>query len=208
MSTRPPMNEFALQSRPGGGREEDRSLMALVAGGNAHARRVLLTRIAPRVQRICMAVLRNKDDADDASQLALLDVLRAAASWRGDGSLERWCDRLAGRRAVRCAKRETRQRSLLDNEADPQAIAAPRQSESLGERLPRALQDYLDALSPERRQALVLKHALGYSVQEIAKELEVAEGTIKDRLVVGRKQLRKMIARDELVGAFAGGSGT
>ncbi len=179
--------------------------MMLVAKGNAHARRVVLTRVAARVQRVCMAVLRNAHDADDASQLALLDVLRGAGSWRGEGSLERWCDRLAARRAIRFAQRETRTRRQVDAHADLHTLPAPASDGALEERLPRALQEYLDALSPERREALVLKHALGYSVAEIASELGVAQGTVKDRLVAGRKQLRKMIARDQLPETLAVG---
>ena len=49
----------------------------------------------------------------------------------------------------------------------------------------------------------MLRHVLEYSVREIAQMVEAPEGTVKDRLVSARKQVRKMIQREREI---AGGS--
>jgi len=66
----------------------------------------------------------------------------------------------------------------------------PGQSDRIG------LDAVLARLSPLRREALVLRHALEFSVEEIAELTGAPPGTVKDRLVAGRKQLRRMLERD------------
>jgi DNA-directed RNA polymerase specialized sigma24 family protein len=51
----------------------------------------------------------------------------------------------------------------------------------------------LQRLSRERLQAFTLHHALDYSVEEIAELTGSPVGTVKDRLVSARKQLRKLL---------------
>jgi DNA-directed RNA polymerase specialized sigma24 family protein len=47
---------------------------------------------------------------------------------------------------------------------------------------------------------LVLKHALGYTTDEIAELVDKPVGTIKDRLVAARKQIRRSILRELRIG--------
>jgi DNA-directed RNA polymerase specialized sigma24 family protein len=49
-----------------------------------------------------------------------------------------------------------------------------------------------------------MKHSLGYTTQEIAALTNSPVGTIKDRLVAARKQLRKLIGRDQRFGPIGG----
>ena len=55
------------------------------------------------------------------------------------------------------------------------------------------LDTLLNRLSHERFQAFVLHHGLDYTVDEIAELTGSPPGTIKDRLVMARKQLRKLL---------------
>jgi RNA polymerase sigma-70 factor (ECF subfamily) len=56
---------------------------------------------------------------------------------------------------------------------------------------------YLERLAPRRREAFILRHALEYTVEEIAELTGAPPGTVKDRLVNARKQLRRMLDREE-----------
>ena len=51
----------------------------------------------------------------------------------------------------------------------------------------------LDRLSRDRFQAFVLHHALDYTVDEISELTGAPAGTVKDRLVAARKQLRQLL---------------
>jgi DNA-directed RNA polymerase specialized sigma24 family protein len=51
----------------------------------------------------------------------------------------------------------------------------------------------LERLSSDRYQVFVLHHALDYTVEEIADLTATPVGTVKDRLVMARKQLRRLV---------------
>jgi len=56
--------------------------------------------------------------------------------------------------------------------------------------------EYLALLPETRRVAVVLRHVMDYSVEEVAEMTEVSQNTVKDRLLHGRAQLRRLIRRD------------
>jgi RNA polymerase sigma-70 factor (ECF subfamily) len=176
----------------------DLSLMRRVAAADRHAQRVLAHRLAPRVQRISQRLLRNRADADDASQVALIEILRSAATYQDISSIERWADRITVRTVLRHARAQRRRPWQLGGAlVDAETVSAPPpENDDVGEAAPRPVDEYLAELPPARREVLVMKHSLGYTTQEIAELTNSPVGTIKDRLVAARKQLRKLIGRD------------
>jgi RNA polymerase sigma-70 factor (ECF subfamily) len=177
----------------------DLSLMKRVAAADRHAQRVLAHRLAGRVQRISRRLIRNRADADDASQLALIEILRSAGTYRDISSIERWADRITVRTVLRHARAQRRRPWQFGHFIDADHVSsAVLEVEETTPRptAPRPVDEYLAELPASRREVLVMKHSLGYTTQEIAELTQNPVGTIKDRLVAARKQLRKMIGRD------------
>jgi RNA polymerase sigma-70 factor (ECF subfamily) len=194
------MHVVSSKSRTAGG-HSDLALMKLVAGGDSHAQRVLAHRLAPRVQRIARRLLVNAADADDAAQVALMEILRSAASYREEASIERWADRIAVRTSIRQARDQRRRRFFLSAHAEPDDSDDYGSRERTHEHTPRRLEEYLAELPRPRREVLVMKHALGYTTEEIAELTDKPVGTVKDRLVAARKQIRRLITRELKLGA-------
>ncbi len=138
--------------------------------------------------------MRHPADAEDAAQISLLEILRAAPSFAGVGRLEAWADRITARTATRQVVRERKRAAVVLPPPDSSSDTG------LAEGLARPLSAYLDELPAAQRQVLVLRHALGYSNAEIAELTESPPGTVKDRLVRARKQIRKVIAREQAIG--------
>jgi RNA polymerase sigma-70 factor (ECF subfamily) len=174
----------------------DLSLMKRVAASDRHAQRVLAHRLAARVKRISQRLLSNRADADDASQLALIEILRSAATYKDISSIERWADRITVRTVLRHAREQRKRLWQLGSMVDVDAIGAMPEDESRPPSTPRAVEEYLSELPAARREVLVMKHSLGYTTEEIAELTDKPIGTVKDRLVAARKQLRKLIVRD------------
>ena len=164
-------------------------------------------RLRPRIARIAQALLRHTADAEDATQASLMEILRCADSFRGDGSFDGWADRIAVRTTLRLA-RQRRVRGLRVDEAEPDSLAAEPPDASFREGLPRAVAEYLADLPETRRTALVLRHALGYSIEEVAELTGVSPNTVKDRLLAAREQVRKHVRRDIATGASGRRSGS
>jgi len=174
----------------------DLSLMKRVAAADRHAQRVLAHRLAARVQRISQRLIRNRADADDASQMALIEILRSAGTYKDISSIERWADRITVRTVLRHARDQRRRPWQLGHLIDAETVSVPAEDTSPGATAPRPVDEYLAELPATRREVLVMKHSLGYTTEEIAELTNNPVGTIKDRLVAARKQLRKLIGRD------------
>ncbi|MBI5489344.1 MAG: sigma-70 family RNA polymerase sigma factor [Deltaproteobacteria bacterium] len=185
----------------GAGGERDEVLLAhAAAAGDAEARRTLVLRVIDRVRNVARWITRNEADADDAAQAALIDVLRCAGDFRGDGSLASWAGRIAARTATALAERRRRdaRESGPASELTAAAQGAPGGSGStplLRARLARCL----DRLPDERRVTVALRLILGCTLDEIARETGVPVNTAKDRLRVGKQELRQAILADPIL---------
>jgi RNA polymerase sigma-70 factor (ECF subfamily) len=189
-----PVTAIGEQVVPPEDAKTDVDLMARVAARDPDSERALLERVGGRVRRITRLLCGSPADSDDAAQSALIEILRSAGTFRVGTSLERWADTIAVRTTLRAARRERERKHLLARWLLPgmqpwgDGFVSP--SEAVG------LDGFLDRLAPDRRRALVLHHALDYTVDEIAELTGAPPGTVKDRLVSARKQLRLLLERD------------
>ncbi len=170
--------------------------MLRVARREPKAQRELAERLVGRVRRLSATLLQNRVDADDAAQQALIEILQSAHNFAAPGNLEAWADTITVRTAFRLARRLRAQRSLFEHYVDPESLKSLVSEWRRKELTLRQLQAYLERIPVRKREAFVLKHALGYTVDEIARLTQSPPGTVKDRLVAARKQLRRMIDRD------------
>lgn len=172
--------------------QADVELMAAVAANDPSAQRVVAQRLAPRVRKVSGLLCRSAADADDAAQAALIEILRSASSFRIATSLERWADRVTARTTLRMARRERSRRGLLERWV-PEGLLPWGASTVQNAVEVVSLDTLLNRLSHERFQVFVLHHALEYTVEEIAELTGAPPGTVKDRLVMARRQLRKLL---------------
>jgi RNA polymerase sigma-70 factor (ECF subfamily) len=172
------------------------------ASGDARAQAWLARRVVGRVRRVARALARNAADADDAAQLSLIEVLRSAHGYRGEAGLDAWAGRIAARTTLRHLARERRMADSVVAEAPAPSTSTA--TDELQEALPRDLRCYLDELPEAQRTAIVLHHALGCSLDEVAEMAEVSPNTVKGRLRLGLAALRKLVRRDQAIGHRGG----
>lgn len=158
------------------------------------AQEQLVTLLQRRVRTIALSILGHRQDAEDTVQTTLMEILGAIPNYRG-GSLNAWADRIAVRTAVRHARQRRVRAAGLDTDAEIERASVP-PSPAPEQTLPRPLLEYLTELPEARRTALVLRHVLDYSVEEIATLTETSTNTVKDRLLQARRQVRRTIRRE------------
>ena len=175
--------------------QADEHLMRRVAAGERGAQEVVLRRVLRRLQVVAAAILEHSEDAEDATQAALIQILRRAETYRGGSTIETWAMKIAAREALRIARerRLRAARTVSEAHASESTPALPRR---LASEIPRDIREYLRELPETLRNALVLRHVCDYTIAEIAELLEVPSSTVKDRLVRARSALRRMIRRE------------
>ncbi len=190
-------------SQPAPPHGDDAALTRRAAAGDERAQRQLVERLLPRVRSTVHYLAGGHRDADDLVQNSLVGVLRAAGGYRGDASLERWADRIAVRTALR-GLRQRRKRDQLVSLTDQLPEHARRTEGDLQRRaLRKRLAQLLERLSPDRRAVVVLHWVRGYTIPEIAELLDTSPHTVRDRLHVGKRKLKKWICKDPVLRDWA-----
>jgi RNA polymerase sigma factor (sigma-70 family) len=153
----------------------------------------LVRRHGALVLGVCRRVLHNRHDAEDAFQAAFLALARHAGSVGRRGSVGGWLHRVAYRAALkaraRALKREEHERHARHRNATDPLV------ELTGRELLGLLDEELQRLPDEYREALVLCYLDGRTRDQAAQECGCSLSTMKRRLEQGRALLRARLSR-------------
>jgi RNA polymerase sigma-70 factor, ECF subfamily len=177
------------------GEPSDADLVARVLSGDQEAFGLVVRRYEPGLLRYAARMLGSWDAASDAVAEGLVRAYRHLASCRDPARLRTWLYRIVSNRCKsHLARRPTGDISIDD--APPMADAtdneaAVERAEQL-EQVERAL----ETLSPEKREAFLLKHVEGLSYEEMAAVTGERVPTLKMRVHRAREAL--LAALEEL----------
>jgi len=168
--------------------DEDLSIIQRVLSGEKDLFGSLVTRHQDRVYRVCLGVLGDPQEAQEASQDAFVRAYKALASFRGDSAFSTWLTRIAIN-ASRTRLRHLRLRSFFSLDAlrekgsFAEPVAPPDNPLS-------GAQALLSALPASDREILLLKEVEGLDYVEISKVLGVSVEGVRGRLKRARARLR------------------
>ena len=188
-----------------------RADVALVAGlqyGAESAYEELINLYQHQVYNLVYRLLPDPGDACDVVQEVFLKVFRNIGNFRAQSSLKTWVYRIALNEAQnkrRWFGRHRRHEVDLDREDDHARSlqdSLPDSSSSpfdlvLGAETQDRIEDALQTLSPNFRDAVVLRDIEELSYDEIAEILNINMGTVKSRILRGREALRKQLLAAE-----------
>jgi RNA polymerase sigma-70 factor (ECF subfamily) len=168
----------------------DGAVVRQVLAGDVERYRLLVERYRAEFGRYAVAAVGDRDVAQDAMQEAFIRAFRSLGSCRDPDRFGAWFFRILTnqcRNAV-ARRRETAGLDAVDPPGGERADAALERQE-LGARLEAALA----RLTPEQREAFVMKHVDGRSYEEMAKLLGVGADALKMRVHRARDALRAMM---------------
>jgi RNA polymerase sigma-70 factor (ECF subfamily) len=169
--------------------------IAAAVAGDRRALESLVSEMLPRIRNLVRYLVRGDSDADDMAQEALVAIVRGLPSYRGEGSLSAWADRVAVRETFANLRRVRRARAQVDAGADLASVPHPDgPPDDYAER--RRAAKLLDQLPDDQRHVLVLHHVLGLSVPEISEEIGAPFETVRSRLRLGMSKLRALHGSD------------
>jgi len=184
------------------GRQQDRKLLARVAGGDVAALRVLYDEHAGRAMAIAMRVLRNEPEAEDVVQEAFLEIWRRADQFDDRrGGVAAWVVTIARSRAIdRLRSTGTSSRAVEAATGTLALIATPQilPCEQVDRRRDELrVAAALNQLPAEQRQAIALAYFEGLSQSEIAAKTGNPLGTVKMRVKLAMAKLAKLLRTEE-----------
>ena len=141
-----------------------------------------------RCLREARRILRDREDAEEAVQEALIRAWRSRDSCRGPGSALPWLVQITRNEALRLAKRRQRRRASEIPDDTPDSHAADPEIDRAIDSL--ATEQALRVLQPEDRRLIHLRYVEDLTQGQVAARVGMPEGTVKVRLHRARARLR------------------
>jgi RNA polymerase sigma-70 factor (ECF subfamily) len=158
-----------------------------------------------RVYAICYRFTGNDHEAQDLTQDVFLRIFRTLGSFRsGEGSFAVWLTRLTRNllidhyRRTRVERQSESLEDQLPTLEEKTAMSARTDGMLAGREASELLSAALQKLSPELRETVILRDLEELEYREIAKILNVPEGTVKSRLNRGRAELARVLRRQNV----------
>lgn len=169
----------------------DDTLAREASGGDERALGKIFRDFHQPLYRYCLAILGNRQDAEDALQETMIKVLRALPGEQRAIALKPWLYRIAHNESIDLLRRRRAGASL--DEMEPAAGEGLAELVETRQRL-RQLIDDLGALPERQRGVLVMREAGGLDFGEIAAALETSPAVARQTLYEARLGLREMDA--------------
>ncbi len=184
------------------GRDEAKLVDELQAGSES-AFDWLVTHYHAPVYNLILSMLGDVADAADGTQEVFLKAFRGIRGFRQGSSLKTWLYRIALREALnhrRWFKRRMQKNVSIDAQPEEGRAAVEIEDESATPfdrlaaiEIQQAVQGALLQVPEVFRSAVILRDLEGMSYEEVAEVLDCSVGTVKSRILRGRRALRGLL---------------
>jgi RNA polymerase sigma-70 factor (ECF subfamily) len=184
------------------GRDEAELVQELQAGSET-AFDWLVTHYHGPVYNLILGMLGDTSDAADSTQEVFLKAFRGIRKFRHGSSLKTWLYRIAIREALnhkRWFKRHVQKNVSIDAEPEEgqahielEDLAATPFEQLASREIQVAVQGALQRVPEVFRSAVILRDLEGLSYEEVAEVLECSVGTVKSRILRGRRALKEIL---------------
>ena len=214
MSPEEPNSQSQVQGNRAAVLAEQKALADLAArclAGDAQAWEQLARTQHRKIYGICYRFTGSQSDAEDLTQEAFLKMYRNLASFDpAKGGFTTWLTTLTRNLLVDNYRRSRLERASdsLDESYDGEEDGATKadrladggksqEQHVAGLELRTQIQEALQQVSPDLREAVILRDLEDLDYKEIADILQVPQGTVKSRISRGRSELARLLKRIE-----------
>ncbi len=186
-------------------KKADVGMMSLAASGYDSAQRQIVDRLLNRVRSTALYLAGGHQDAEDYAQMAIIEILKSAGSYRGESTLESWAQKITVRTVMRqIKKRRWRGQFMVVSEEYEGSTDDSAEMELSRRRALQRVALLFGDLKPSVRAVMTMKLVHGYSIVEIAQMLDTNEHNVRYRLRVGRQKLRRRLKNDPVLREWIG----
>jgi RNA polymerase sigma factor (sigma-70 family) len=154
--------------------------------GDVQAFGRLMEHRGPVVYRLCYAILRSRDDAEDAAQETFVSAWRELRTLRAPEAWPDWLRRIAVRKAIETDRRRRRHaRGVITPTVAEDSARAVHERD--------AMERAFILLPIDERAILALRYYLDLDVPQAAAALGIPLGTAKSRIHRALNRLRALV---------------
>lgn len=174
--------------------------------GNVDAFEELIRDYKKIAYNIAFRVLQNVEDAEDASQEALIKVFKSIQSFNMESSFKSWMYRIVVNTCVDFQRKKKinavsidedidlgesspLHREIVDDSTNPDVLVEKKFNSKL-------INDALSKLDDDTKAIIILRDIQGFSYSEISEILSCNLGTVKSRLNRARRNLKEILENE------------
>ena len=179
----------------------DEDLISLAGDGDAQAFAVLYDRHSRAAYSLAYRMMNGRQAAEDLVQDAFLKVWRAATSYRADrGGVRTWILSIVHNQGIDQLRSHASRRRTQDKVEASAARSQPIEAfaETWCNSQREQVREALNTLPQEQLKILELAYFSGYTHVEIAELLDLPLGTVKGRMRLGLRKLKKFFKDREM----------
>jgi RNA polymerase sigma-70 factor (ECF subfamily) len=181
---------------------ETMQLLDLCKNGDPQAIEKLVNEYHPLITRLALSILEDSVEAEETAQEVILTALKALDAYRGEAALTTWlyaitiniCRNSLKRRRSR--ERLVKALHTLWSLGREPAVSA--EDATVAHETEAAVRQAVNALGEKHRLPIILHYYQGFSTPEIARMLDLHEGTVHSRLSVARDRLRSRLRQERI----------
>jgi RNA polymerase sigma-70 factor (ECF subfamily) len=184
----------AVESTAAGVASDDHELMAAIKTGSVDALGTLYARYCTPAYRIARSICRDDGRAEEAVQETFISIWKTRASYEQQrGAVAAWVLTIARHRAIDIARRDQRHTAHRAGDEHLDTVpAAGNVAEFVGRQVQtRNLHEQLMRLPDAQREVITLAFYGQLTHTEIAEHLQLPAGTVKGRMRLGLRRLRR-----------------
>lgn len=179
----------------------DAALVERVQRGDQRAFEMLVVKYQRRIERLIARMVRDTDLVEDIAQETFIRAYRALPNFRGESAFYTWLYRIAvntAKKALLGLRRDplitesalaasedddgSRVENELTNGETPESVMASKQ-------IAETVNQAIEALSEDLRQAITLREIEGLSYEEISEMMNCPIGTVRSRIFRAREAI-------------------
>lgn len=198
------MSPTPAPDTPAPSQDTDAALVERTVAGDPRAYELLVLKYQRRIERLIGRMVRDTDLVQDIAQETFIRAYRALGQFRGDAQFYTWLYRIAintakkalvdlrrdpvvTQTALRHAEDETSAaENELTNEETPESLLAAKE-------IAQAVNQAMQALPEELRQAVTLREIEGLSYEDIAEAMNCPIGTVRSRIFRAREAISQRV---------------
>jgi RNA polymerase sigma-70 factor (ECF subfamily) len=181
----------------------DQALVERVQQGDSKAFDLLVQKYQSRILKLIARFVRNPADVQDVAQEAFIKAYRALPNFRGESAFYTWLYRIAintAKNHLVAAGRKTPSYAVDVQEVEKydasewlKEYATP-ERELLADEIQVTVNNALEGLPPDLREAITLREIEGLSYEDIAQVMDCPIGTVRSRIFRAREAIDEKLA--------------